>query len=354
MSENFEIEKEYVRCNLCEADNSQLLFVGKDRWFKKEGLFNVVKCKECGLIYLNPRPTQKDIGHYYPTEYCPYRKIGFEDIGIMGKGKGRFANLKNWVKSTILEEYYKYDFKNLGRKKKLRNLFKKILVSPFLLKYREMYYRTIPFFDRGKVLDIGCGNGSYLAWLKELGWEPYGIEIDEDCVKLARNEYGIDIFCGDLLESDFSDEYFDCVTMWNFLEHSHHPLQILRETNRVLKQNGLVVISLPNINSLEAKLLKGNSFLFDIPRHLYDFSACTLKKMLEKAGFRTKKIIYFPQLHIFQWSLDSLFQEKGYKIRVESKWRANPLIRLIGKLLSLCHMSSIMTFYASKGSFERE
>ena len=144
MSENFEIEKEYVNCNLCNADNTQLLFTGKDRRFKKEGLFNVVKCKECGLIYLNPRPTQVDIGYYYPTEYWPYRKIGFEDIGIMGEGKGKFAYLKNWIKKTILEEYYKYDFKNLGKRKESANLFKKILVFPFLSKYREIYYGTIP------------------------------------------------------------------------------------------------------------------------------------------------------------------------------------------------------------------
>ena len=266
----------------------------------------------------------------------------------MGKGEGRFARLKNWVKKTILEEHYRYDLKNLGREKEIKNLFKKILVRPFLSKYRKMYHATIPFFDKVKVLDIGCANGDYLAWLKELGWEPYGVEIDENCVKFARKEYGIDIFCGDLLETKFPDNYFDCVTMWQSLHIHHHPLQILREINRILKKNGLVVVSVPNINSLEAKLLKEKSFLFDIPRHLYDFSPRTLKNLLKKAGLRTEKIIYLPRVDSFQWSLDSLFQEKGYKIRVESKWRTNPLAILTAELLSLCHMSSIMTFYVRK------
>jgi SAM-dependent methyltransferase len=139
--------------------------------------------------------------------------------------------------------------------------------------------------------------------------------------------------------------------MMQFLYLSHHPLETLRETNRILKQNGLVVISLPNINSLEFKTLKEKTFLVDIPRHLYDFSACTLKKMLEKTGFITEKIIYFPRVDTFQWSLDSLFQEKGYKIRVESKWRVNPLVKLVGKLLSLCQMSGMMSFYVKKRGF---
>ncbi len=348
MKENFEIEKEYAKCNLCDADNTQLLFIGKDRLFKKAGLFNVVKCKECGLIYLDPRPTQKSINYYYPPYYGPYKKIGFDDVGIMGKGKGKFAYLKNWIKKTILEEYYKYDFKNLGRKKKSTNLFKRILVFPFLPKYREMYYGTIPFFDRGKVLDIGCGNGSYLAWLKELGWEPYRVEIDENCVKFAREEYGVDTFCGDLSEANFSDDFFDCITMWHFLEHSPHPLEALRESNRILKRDGLVVICVPNMNSLEAKLLKERSDLFDVPRHLCGFSPHTLRRLLSKTGFRIKKIVYFKGLGSFERSFNRFLEEKGYKMKVSSKWRANLLAKFVGELLSLFRLSSIMIFYVKK------
>jgi len=349
MKENFEIEKEYVRCNLCDADNTQLLFVGKDRLFKKAGLFNVVKCKECGLIYLNPRPTQKSISYYYPPDYDPYKKIGFDNVGIMGKGKGRYARIKNWIKKTILEGYYSYSFDdNFKSEKKSKSLFKEILVSPFLSKYREMYYGTIPFFDRGKVLDIGCGSGSYLAWLKELGWEPYGVEIDEDCVKFAREEYGIDTFCGDLSEANFPDGFFDCITMWHFLEHSPHPLETLRESNRILKRDGLVVICVPNIDSLEAKLLREWSILFDVPRHLYDFSSHTLKRLLNKAGFRIKKNIYYKSLAQFERSLNKFLGGKGYKMRMSSKWRLTPLIKFVGELLSLFRLSSVMTFYAEK------
>ena len=71
-----------------------------------------------------------------------------------------------------------------------------------------MYYRSIPFVKGGKVLDIGCGNSSYLAWLKKLGWEVFGVEIDKSCVEYAQKEYGIDLFCGDLLEAGFPERHF--------------------------------------------------------------------------------------------------------------------------------------------------
>jgi SAM-dependent methyltransferase len=340
--------QEYVRCNLCDADNFQVLFHGRDRLYKKEGVFPVVKCNECGLIYLNPRPGQEDIGYYYPHDYMAYEKIGHDDIGIMGKGQGRASDLKNWIKKTILEEYYEYDFQNSGREKILKNLLKKVSVYPFLSKYRSMYYRTIPFSDKGKVLDIGCGNGSYLAWLKSLGWAVYGVEPDEMSVKFAAQEYGIDIFCGDLSDAHFPDSLFDCITMWHSLEHSHRPLETLKEIYRILKPEGLAVISVPNIHSLEAKLLKGNSFLYDVPRHLYDFSPRVLGEMLNKGGFRIQKISYSPRIDLFQWSLNSLLEEKKHKLRIESKWRTNVLVRLIARLLALCHVSSVMTFYAKK------
>lgn len=348
MNQTFKIEEENVKCNLCHADDTRFLFSGKDRQHSKEGLFRVVQCKICGLVYLNPRPTQRNIGYYYPSEYIPYGKTAFQDIGIMGKGRGSFARLKNWMKKTILEEHYKYDFRNFGKTKKKKNLFKKVLTYAFLPKYRKMYYQTIPCSENGKVLDIGCGSGSYLAWLKQLGWQAYGVEMNKDCVEFAAKEYGIDIFCGDLLEAKFPDSYFDCVTMWSFLEHCRSPLETLKETNRILKQGGLMVIFVPNFDSLEIRVLREKSFLTDIPRHLYNFSPRTLQAMLIKAGFKVKKVVYFPRIDMLRWSLNVFLEEKGSGIRLGGRWLSNPLVKLAAGLLSLCRLASIMTFYVEK------
>jgi hypothetical protein len=103
---------------------------------------------------------------------------------------------------------------------------------------------------------------------------------------------------------------------------------------------------------MEAKLLKGNSFLFDVPRHLYDFSPRTLDEMLSKTGFIVQKIIYDSRIDMFQWSLNSLFEEKKWKLRIGSRWRTNVLVRLLARLLAFCHVASVMTFYAKKNESE--
>ena len=92
----------------------------------------------------------------------------------------------------------------------------------------------------------------------------------------------------------------------------------------------------------------------DILRHLYNFSPRTLSKILGKTGFEVKKIAYSPRFDIFQWSLDFFLEEKGYRMRIGFKCRANPLVKLTAKLLSLCYVSSIMTFYANKSILEGE
>lgn len=343
-----EIEKEYVKCDLCNADNTKVLFLAKDRGLLKEGIFNVVQCRGCGLVYVNPRPTRKGMKYYYPPDYGPYQKINYDNVGIMGKSKGKIAGLKNWVKRTILEEYYGYHSKNIGGRGKSKVL-KKILVFPFLPKYKNMYYWTIPFFEQGKVLDIGCGNASYLAWLKQLGWEPYGVEIDEACVKFAKQEYGIDVFCGDLLEAKFPSNFFDCITMWHFLEHSSSPLLSLKESYRVMKQNSLLVICVPNIGSLEAKIFKSCWYPLDIPRHLYDFSGHTLRQLLGKAGFKIKRISYSDKVDTLLWDIEYLLKENGYAKKISARWRMNLMLKSVGKLLAFTHQSSVITCYATKG-----
>jgi len=122
----------------------------------------------------------------------------------------------------------------------------------------------------------------------------------------------------------------------------------------MLKQDGLVVILVPNIDSLEVKMLKERNLLWDIPRHLYDFSPHTLREMLKRAGFMVEKVVYFPRLDMFRWSLNTLLEEKGYRIRMGSRWLLNPLTKLIARLLSLCHLSGVITFYARKNAGDKK
>ena len=187
-------------------------------------------CKKCGLVRLYPMPTDLELVKLYNEDYfesCCYSVID--------------ANRK--------------------------------------LKYIESITHG------KKILDIGCGTGQFLCIAKDRGWETYGIEPSAKASEYAQKKFGLKVLTKKLEEAELPDKYFDVITMWHSLEHIPDPSGSLQAINRSLKDNGLLVISLPNISSFDAKyygkLWRGLS----IPFHLYHYSPKTLRILLEKTGF---------------------------------------------------------------------
>ena len=138
------------------------------------------------------------------------------------------------------------------------------------------------------VLDIGCATGALLAHLKERGWRVTGVEISP-AAGYARNRRGIDVRSLPLEENNFTAGTFDIVHASHLIEHINDPHFFLKEVCRVLKPQGHIFISTPNIAGLQARLFGGRwrSAIFD---HLFLFSAGTLKMLLTKTGFMTESI----------------------------------------------------------------
>jgi 2-polyprenyl-3-methyl-5-hydroxy-6-metoxy-1,4-benzoquinol methylase len=143
--------------------------------------------------------------------------------------------------------------------------------------------------NKGKLLDIGCGTGFFLNWAKRRGWQVWGLDPSEFACRYASQNYGLNIFNAELSEINFSEEFFDVVTLWSVIEHVQEPLNLLLEVNRILKKKGMLGLSVPNIGSWEAKIFKerwGNLS----PGHLYYFDIRTIKLLLKKTGFVPVKI----------------------------------------------------------------
>jgi 2-polyprenyl-3-methyl-5-hydroxy-6-metoxy-1,4-benzoquinol methylase len=138
------------------------------------------------------------------------------------------------------------------------------------------------------VLDTGCATGSLLAFLRERGWAVKGTEISP-AAEYACNVRRLDVRNIPLEEIAFSSGSFDAVLASNLIEHLNDPLSFLKEANRILKDDGQIFITTPNISGLQAYLYGGKwrSAIFD---HLYLFSKRTLKKMLKKADFKVEKV----------------------------------------------------------------
>lgn len=273
------IKMEYVKCNLCNSEDYGQLFSAGDDNLTKQGMFSVVRCRHCGLVYINPRPAKEGMAEFYPAAYYKLEKSESNYLLSILKDK---RSIKEMVRNCHEIERLK---------------------------------------EKGKILDVGCGRGDFLSCMQFRGWETYGVETAEVAVRHCREVQGLNIFHGELLEANFPANHFDVVRLWHVLEHVQIPKEILQEINRILKPEGLLVISVPNIDSYEAKIFREKWYALDLPRHLYHFSTKTLKRILEKTKF---KIIYFTRnydLFTFRISLIrkseslSIFKQVNVKLQ---------------------------------------
>jgi 2-polyprenyl-3-methyl-5-hydroxy-6-metoxy-1,4-benzoquinol methylase len=210
-------------------------------------IFAVVRCVHCGLAYTNPRPTEQTISRFYPADYRPHHRTG----------RGRAPRR----------------------------------VSPFLSRLlgRPCGERRgqLPWPGAGRLLDFGCGGGSFLKTMADRGWEVTGLDASESAVQHVRDRLGLSALVGTLPHSDLRPGSFDVVTMWHSLEHVHRPLTLLREAYRLLVPGGKLIVATPNIRSLPYCAFGTSWFGLDLPRHLTHFAPETLREMLDTAGFRS-------------------------------------------------------------------
>jgi len=147
------------------------------------------------------------------------------------------------------------------------------------------------------VLDVGCGMGLFLEIAKGQAANPYGIDIAGSAAQFAETHVGIDtVKVGAFETADFPAGYFQLITGWNVLEHTSAPGRWLAKAYRLLADDGLLLIKVPNVrfSALMSKLapvtralgLATMSYIATRPPlHLYGFSPNTLRKILEAAGF---------------------------------------------------------------------
>lgn len=131
---------------------------------------------------------------------------------------------------------------------------------------------------------------------KEDGWETYGLEISKDTSEIARKRYGLNVLTGSLKENSFMPNFFDVVTLWDVIELIENPLQMMLLINRILKNDGILAISTPNIDGLFPKLSYKVANIINYWRHpeppynLFQFSKKTLYNLLKLTGFNLLEV----------------------------------------------------------------
>lgn len=233
-----------INCNLCDKKQEKLIL--------KKSKNKIVKCKNCGLIYINPQPSWKEIIGFYDEHY-----FNLEEYEHLSDGTSGY---RSCVKSKkVFEGYFEKKLDFLGKRGQSK---------------------------KGKLLDVGCSLGFFLDLARKRGWKPHGIEISKYAASYARKVMKLDVFWGRLKDAPYKKDCFDLVTIFQTIEHFIDPLQALKEIYCILKPGGILVITTPNIGCVYTKILGKYSFQYRHAEHLYFFNKETLSKMLSKAGFR--------------------------------------------------------------------
>jgi len=270
-------------CEICRNKRYLKTIMENVEGWESSEKFSFVECQNCGLIFMSPR----------------YR---FEDQ------KKIYSKKEYWA----LDELANLDFKKLikRREKGFGYLYKKIF------KHK----------NKGVIFDVGMGNGLFLSKFKEKGWEVWGNDISSPALDFAFKKFGIKGILADFLSVNLPQNYFDVITLNNVLEHLHYPFKTLKKINYCLKRDGLLVLVVPNIESLGAKLFWKNWYSLHPGYHLFLFSPHSLKKMLFSAGFKKEKVYHSYFTHnYYSWfeSIRHNFSPKFKKNKKEKDYGLN-------------------------------
>lgn len=248
------MEFETIACPLCEEMRCTPQIAAPDRFnLQSEIRHHIVACARCGFVFLNPRPKIDAIAEAYKdAAYQPF--------------------LSAHSQRRVWDRLYELA-RRLHVRRKRRNIEQ---LKP-----------------KGKILDVGCGTGEFLNEMQRRGWQAFGVETNQQAAEHAKSRYGLPVTTCDLIAADFREATFDVVTFWHVLEHVVNPVQTLKTAKRFLKDDGVIVIACPNIESYDARFYRDHWVALDAPRHLSHFVPATMANACEQAGL---EVLTFHQI----------------------------------------------------------
>jgi ubiquinone/menaquinone biosynthesis C-methylase UbiE len=232
--------------------------------------FLVVRCTDCDVIYLDPRPVDEELARIYPDDYHAY-DFDAAKFGLIYRAR---------------------------RKLEGRRIMAALGGLP----------------TSARIIDIGCGDGFHLDLVREFGspsWEIEGIDIDDRAVGAARDR-GLTVHLGVVEKLELPDATFDAALMIMVVEHVADPLELLKTARRLIRPGGRLVVVTDNTGSPDFALTRRRHWGgYHFPRHWYLFNRQSLEALGRSAGFEVDRIETIVSPVNWVYSVHNFLDDRG-------------------------------------------
>jgi SAM-dependent methyltransferase len=240
-------------CIFCGSLACDALFRASDRLYRTTSReFDVVRCRECGLLRLDPRPAPEELRHYYPENYW------------FVPDQSAASRMEEAYRRLVLRDHVRFVAQAMGRPG-----------------------------ARGPLLDVGCGGGLFLGMMRERGFRVLGLDFSASAAAIAWKRQQAPAVCAMLEAPPFRPGSVGGLTMFHVLEHLSDPRAYLEQARTLLEPDGRLVVQVPNAACWQFRLLGSAWNGVDVPRHLVNFRASDLEALLESSGFSVVRRKYF-------------------------------------------------------------
>ena len=248
-----------MTCPVClSANTSASVLSARDRFFEATTrTFSLSACVGCHCLFIDPLPHEKDLATFYPQHY--------------------------WSNAVP------------GVLKSCERVYRRLILRDHVASITRAASAVIAEDERPlRLLDVGCGSGMLLGLLKQRGFEVLGFDSSESAKEIASTQSKVKVVTGEHVSAaGFATGAFDLVTLFHVIEHTPEPRNILAEVRRILQPNGRILVQVPDIESWQARLCGSRWYGLDVPRHVINYSARSIERLVLDCGFRVRRTRHF-------------------------------------------------------------
>jgi 2-polyprenyl-3-methyl-5-hydroxy-6-metoxy-1,4-benzoquinol methylase len=262
-----------MKCRICNNKNGNKIYEVREMMFGFRDKFTYFQCSECGCLQIGEIP--EDMSKYYPSNYYSFSEFSNQDS-------------VNYVRKLIRTLRNRYAVLNKGVLGKF--------IYRFFPSEEWQLLSEAHLTENSAILDVGCGDGSFLCLIKEMGFK-HLLGIDPYIKQDIDFNNGLKIIKKYIHEINGE---WDLITFHHSFEHISDPLETLQSVSKLLTKRGVCLIRVPTVSSYAWEHYRENWVQLDAPRHFFLHSIKSMGLLAAKANLNLEKVIY--DSHAIQFS----------------------------------------------------